>query len=210
MSRVFIILTLCFLIKASLSCNFKGSHEAFVSTEIRNEQIRLLKHRTFSDSNSVDAIYFSQSLRDSFNHWLFDLNLDVLQPYREDEFKISNCVVFDDSKSKGVGFLIVYRKSKEGLDSVIEINGELVDGEWRYNFLSNWVRYMQNCKDCQRGKNGRLPDEIILDRIFRSFVLTMNIFNGSSFEYSEEFFNNRNTKEGRRLHLEHFITNKVN
>ena len=131
--------------------------------------ISCAKKLATENSQSVVGKRFINQLGDSLNKWIENVEILSLQSYKEKEVTISDKILFNSSKDKGIGFVIKHRKEGESNDVVQLITGEKVGDNWKYYYLGNPTLLFSKCDGCDK-KNEPLSEKEIENRMLENVV----------------------------------------
>ncbi len=164
-----------------------------------------IKERVRKDSSHKETVNFLRTLKDTFNYWVKNVNVDLIQSYSKYDYNFSDVVVFDDKKTRGLGFVVRYRKNSRNYDDIKIICGEKISEKWYFYFLSYFNYHIVNCEDCIK-ENGKIPMSYMNDRVLNLIVNTLNFYNSNTCDVREEFFTRRINARVRFDHQHRFLS----
>jgi hypothetical protein len=129
---------------------------------------------------------FRRQFLDTLSVWISTVNTPLMQRYSEIEFELSEFVLFNQKKSKALGFLIKFRNPGEKMDFVKIITGERRGGAWDFYLKGNWSIAMQR-PPSHPDYGKRLSRTYMEERVLR-LISSDGYYKGKSCERDYEYF----------------------
>jgi hypothetical protein len=121
------------------------------------------------NSKSAEGIEFMSQLEDSLLSWSENVDIFFMESYKEKKYQVSERVLFNSNKTKGIGFVIEPRKEGESNDVVQIITGEKLADKWQFYYLGNPTLLFTKCDGCDK-KNESLVVGEIESRMLRNVL----------------------------------------
>jgi hypothetical protein len=130
------------------------------SEKTSGEMFKCVSNLADVNSKSAEGIEFVSQLEDSLHSWGKNIDIFFMETYKENRYHVSDKVLFNSDKTKGIGFSIEPRQEGEANDFVQIITGEILNGNWQFYYLGNPTLLFTKCDGCEKQNEPLMVEEI--------------------------------------------------
>lgn len=181
----------CFCLTGIQGCSRNGKTE-----RVNNQHYHCIGEEVAENMKLPEQESFRRKFLDTLSVWVSTVNTPMMQRYAEIEYELSDFVLFNQEKSKALGFLIKFRKPGEKMDFVKIITGERRGKAWDFYLKGNWSIAMHR-PDSHPDYGKRLSQAYMEERALR-LISSDGYYKGKSCERDYDFFEKQWFPEWRK------------